>query len=83
MNSDKFPNLILIGFFLALIGVILPLLMVVQIIKSTFFLNFFSYGSSVVGLILGLIGAIYFVRLNREKDLRAEERNALKNKQQD
>ena len=83
MNSDKFPNLILIGFFLVLIGVILPLLMVVQIIKSTFFLNFFSYGSSVLGLLLGLIGAAYHVRMNRGKDLRVEDRDALKNKRQD
>jgi len=83
MNFNKFPNLILIGFFLVLIGVILPLLMVVQIIKSTFFLNFFSYGASVLGLFLGIIGAAYYVRMNRGKDLRVEDREALENKRQD
>jgi membrane associated rhomboid family serine protease len=49
------------------LGVILPFLMVLHIIASTFFLNFFSYTASLVGLILGLIGSAYYVRLKKKK----------------
>jgi hypothetical protein len=68
VKSDKFPNLILIGFFLVLIGAVLPLLMVVQIIKSTYFLNFFSYGASAVGLFLGTFGSALYFRGRPKKD---------------
>ncbi len=50
-------GLIFVGFLLALMGVVLPFLMVIHIIPSTFFLNFFSYGVSLAGLFLGIIGA--------------------------
>ena len=54
MRSPRF--LIGLGLFLMLLGVFLPFMMVIHVIKSTFFLNFFSWGSSVVGLALGMIG---------------------------
>ncbi len=54
-------KLILIGLLLSLMGVALPLLMVIHVIPSTFFLNFFSFGASLTGLILGIIGASRFV----------------------
>lgn len=51
------PRLLLgLGLSLMLLGVILPFLMVIHLIESTFFLNFFSWGASVVGLALGMIG---------------------------
>jgi hypothetical protein len=40
--------------------------MVLHILKSTFFLNFFSYTASLVGLILGIIGAASYVRLKKK-----------------
>ncbi len=55
-------HLILIGFVLSVLGVALPFLMVVQIVPSTFFLNFFSFTSSLSGLILGITGAALYVR---------------------
>jgi hypothetical protein len=55
-------GLILIGFLLALTGMILPFLMVIHLIPSTFFLNFFSYGASLTGMFLGVIGASLYVR---------------------
>lgn len=58
-----------IAFFLMLTGVILPLLMVIKVIESTFFLNFFSYGASLAGLILGTIGAAFYA-VTRRKDNR-------------
>lgn len=51
-----------VGGVLLAIGAALPLLMVIQVLPSTFPLNFLAYGSSVVGLVLGLIGAFSYMR---------------------
>lgn len=59
--------LIIIGFILVVLGFVLPVLMVMQIIESTFFLNFFSYGASVVGLALGIMAAAYTAVQRRHK----------------
>lgn len=54
MNS---PRLLLsLGLVLLLLGIILPFLMVIQVLASTFFWNFFSWGASVAGLAFGTIG---------------------------
>ncbi len=47
--------MILIGFVLSLMGVALPFLMLIHVVQSTFFLNFFSFFASISGLILGII----------------------------
>lgn len=60
-------KLILLGFLLCLSGVVLPFLMVIRVLESTFFLNFLSYTVSILGLFLGIIGAAYYVRENRQK----------------
>lgn len=58
MNS---PRLLLsLGLILMLLGIILPFLMVIKVLESTFFLNFFSWGASVAGLLLGTIGYAVF-----------------------
>jgi hypothetical protein len=59
-------GLIVIGFLLSLTGVILPFLMVLHILRSTFFLNFFSFGASMLGVFLGLVGASYYAKRNRK-----------------
>jgi hypothetical protein len=59
-------RIILIGFVLVVLGVVLPFLMVLHILESTFFLNFFSYGSSLFGLILGIIGAAMYIRIKKK-----------------
>ncbi len=59
---------ILIGFVMVVLGALLPALMVMQILESTFFLNFFSYAMSVAGLFLGIIGCAYYVRYHRRKN---------------
>jgi uncharacterized membrane protein YedE/YeeE len=67
MNASLKPWFLLaIAFGLLLIGFILPLLMVMQIIESTLFLNFFSYGSMTLGSILGFIG-VSFLNIRRKK----------------
>ena len=54
MNSPRI--LLILGVSLMLLGIALPFLMVMQVLESTFFLNFFSWGASVAGLALGTIG---------------------------
>ena len=54
MRSPRF--LLGLGLFLMLLGIFQPFMMVIRLVESTFFLNFFSWGSSVVGLALGMIG---------------------------
>ena len=63
---------ILIGGALVLAGAVLPFLMVLQIIETTFWLSFLIYGASVVGLFLGMWGAFSYVRIERTK-LKAKE----------
>lgn len=63
---EKDPKLIfIIGFVLVLLGAVLPWLMILQVVKSTIFLNFLAAGASVAGLVLGVIGTAYYVRLNK------------------
>ncbi len=59
-------KIILIGLFLVILGVVLPFLMVLHVLQSTFFLNFFSYTSSLAGLILGITGASMYVRMKKK-----------------
>jgi len=57
--------LIFIGFLCMMLGWILPFLMVMHILASTFFLNFFSYTVSLIGLILGIIGSATYMRTKK------------------
>jgi hypothetical protein len=62
----KSPGLLLgLGVVLMLLGIVLPFLMVVHIMESTFFLNFFSWGASVAGLAFGTIGFAMYSRNRR------------------
>lgn len=58
----KGKTLLIVGGALAIAGVIFPLLMVIKILPSTFFLAFVSYGASVSGVFLGVIGVAMNVR---------------------
>jgi len=62
----KHKPLLIIGFLLVFIGFLLPALMVLRVIESTFFLNFFAYAASISGLMLGIIGAAIYTRINRK-----------------
>ena len=59
-------NTILLGFVLVLLGAVLPFLMVTHIIQPTYLLSFLSYGASVTGLVLGVIGGSMYVRKKRK-----------------
>lgn len=61
MTNPRF--LLCSGVTLMLTGVVLPFLMVIHVLESTFILNFFSWGASVAGLAFGTIGfALYAQR---------------------
>jgi hypothetical protein len=51
--------MVAIAFGMLLLGVILPLLMVMQVIPSTFFLNLVAYLCSFFGIVIGFIGAVW------------------------
>ena len=62
----KSPLLLLgLSLILMLVGIILPFLMVVHIIKSTFFLNFLAYIASTVGLFMGIVGMVMNMRMRK------------------
>ena len=64
MRSPRF--LLTLGLLLMLSGIILPFLMVIHVLPSSLTLNFFSWGASVAGLALGMIGVATYVRTNKD-----------------
>lgn len=61
------PRLLMIwGLLLMLVGFALPMSMIMQMIPSTFFLNFLAYTASFLGLILGMIGIVTMVIRRRQ-----------------
>jgi hypothetical protein len=67
MRTIRGEYLILTGFVMVLLGAILPFLIVMKILTSTFFLNFFSYTVSVAGLFMGIVGCAFYVRYSKKK----------------
>jgi hypothetical protein len=49
-----------------LLGFVLPFLMVMGVVTSTFFLNFFSFTASLVGVVTGIIGVAFYARRRME-----------------
>ena len=69
MITSVDPKILLgVGFFLLVLGVALPMLMVLNLLESTFFLDFFSYGASFLGLMLGMIGAMSLILRSRKRN---------------
>jgi hypothetical protein len=68
MIQEIDPRLMMIiGLLFMLLGFALPVSMIMQLLKSTFFLNFLSYIASFLGLMLGIIGvAMLATRPKRE-----------------
>jgi hypothetical protein len=59
-------TLILTGFLLSVLGTVLPFLMLIHVITSTLFLNFFSVVCMISGLAMGIGGAGQYVRRNKK-----------------
>jgi hypothetical protein len=57
--------LIAIGFILVLFGFLVPFLTIIGVIGANLPLNFASYTASVIGLLLGLVGAAWHSRFTR------------------
>lgn len=58
-------KLFVFGFLMVLLGVVLPFLMVTHVVQASFLLSFLSYGASVCGLFLGILGTASYVGRNR------------------
>ena len=54
MILEYSKQLIVIAVILLLFGCVMPFLMVIHVVESTFFLNFLSFGASTLGLFLGI-----------------------------
>ena len=63
MTHPRF--LLLFGVTLMLTGIVLPFLMVIHVLESTFMLNFFTWGASVAGLAFGTIGFALYARIRK------------------
>lgn len=62
-------RLIVIAVGMMLFGCGMPFLMVIKVVESTFFWNFLSYGMSVLGFLLGIVGvATLRAREKRKSD---------------
>ena len=64
MNSPRL--MVSLGLTLMLLGIILPFLMLIHVLESTFFVIFFSWGASVGGMFLGVIGVATWVRTRKD-----------------
>lgn len=59
----------LVGLVGMLLGVILPFLMLLEMLPSTFLLNFLAFTLSVSGLMMGIIGiALYTDKRRHHRD---------------
>ena len=63
------PNrLMVIGVLMVLIGAVLPFLMVMRFMQSTFLINFIAFAASTIGIFLCVISVAMYVGNTRRKD---------------
>ena len=60
-------RMIVLGGVLVVVGFLLPLLMLLHVIPSTFLLNFIAYAASFFGLTVGVIGSAMSARIKRQQ----------------
>ena len=48
-------------------GCAIPFMILIHVLKSTFFLNFLAYGISIMGVFIGVIGLANYARFQRKK----------------
>lgn len=63
-------KLIVIGFFMVLTGAVLPFLIVMRILPSTFLLNILAYSTSTIGIFMAVLGVAMYVGEERRKQKR-------------
>ena len=54
MILEYHKQILVLSIFLLIFGCIMPFLMALRVVESTFLLNFLSFGASVLGLFLGV-----------------------------
>jgi hypothetical protein len=59
-------RLIWIGLAMMILGIVFPIMMIMQIMKSTIFLNFLSFFLSLGGLIIGMAGTGLYAAIHRK-----------------
>ncbi len=59
-------TLIWVGGVMIVLGWLLPLLIVLGHLPSTYFLNFISYAFQMIGMILGMLGIFSIVKARRD-----------------
>lgn len=64
---------VLIAVGLMLFGCIMPFLMVIHLVESTFFLNFLSYTASLVGMMIGMTAIAMRGVAHKSKDSAEED----------
>ena len=73
MISEHPVRVIVLAVGMMLFGCTMPFLMAIRVIESTIFLNFLSYGMSVLGLLLG-VAAVAMLRARQGKRRDDEDR---------
>lgn len=73
MNIQHPERMIAIAVGMMLFGCVMPFLMVIKVVESTFFLNFLSYTFSVLGMVLGITG-VAMLRSKQKRDSDDEDR---------
>ena len=68
MKPGRWRRLMVVAVVLLALGVLLPLLMVIGVLPSTYPLNFLAFGSSVAGLFIGSYGVREMVHESRRRD---------------
>ncbi|MGC9520431.1 MAG: hypothetical protein ACP5HG_00945 [Anaerolineae bacterium] len=66
MMAEKPGKLILIGGILVVLGFVVPLMMVLGLIRTTFLISILAHSASVGGLFLGFLGVMLIVRVRRD-----------------
>ena len=67
MNSQP-RGMIFTAVILLLAGAILPFLMIIGVLESTFFMNFLTYIASVIGMFVGFLGIAMWVGDERRQN---------------
>ncbi len=69
MILEYWKQLLISAVLLMLFGCIMPFLMTIHVVESTFFLNFLSVGASLLGFLLGIAGiaGMWTVRKHKMK----------------
>jgi len=62
-----FNKLIGIGFLMVLTGAVLPFLIVMRVLPSTFTLNVLAYSTSTIGIFMAVLGVAMYVGEERQK----------------